>query len=490
MVLNVIVQIVTTSVLARILNPNDYGLIAMANVVLGFGSYFAQMGVGPAIIQKQDLSNKDIISAYLVAFISSSFFTLVVIWLAPFAKLLFNDVGVVKILRIMAISFVFQSISMVSISILRREFKFFLLGTIDFISFIIGSMFIGIILAKFGFGVWSLVGATIMQSFVLVLLTSYYARGYLKKVKPNLLAAKELLNYGSKYSLSNFIEYLTYRSDAIMIGHFFAPSFLGIYNRGYLLVQLPSQYISTNLIKVLFPTLSEVRMDKERFFKYYGMLIKLLGFALFGACIFIAINAKEIVLIILGPKWKESINILRILALAIPFHLLINYQGLVYDVYNFLNTKLLIKIFHFSVIVLMYFAFLKYGIDGIALGFLISETTLYAIYSLYSAKKLNIKASEMFDLHKPFLFIILTVGIPALLINIIITATTNNIIFLFCSEIITIPFIAFFIILYFPSAQLKEMARVFLQKKEIDNNINKRYLLNNLMSKFLIKVAA
>lgn len=490
MIINVVAQIITTSVLARILSPNDYGLIAMANVILGFGSYFAQMGIGPAIIQKKDLSDKDIVSAYFVAFTSSLFFTFVIIMLAPLAKLLFNDIGIVKILRVMSISFIFQSISMVSISILRKEFKFFLLGAINFISFVTGSMCVGIILALLGFGVWSLVISTILQSFVLLILTSFYVRGYLKAVKPNLLSARELLNYGGKYSLSNFIEYLTYRSDAIIIGHFFSPSLLGIYNRGYLLVQLPSQFISANLINVLFPTLNEVRLDKERFFKYYGTLIKLLGFVLFGACIFIAINAKEIVLIILGPKWTESINVLRILSLAIPFHLLINYQGLVYDVYNFLNIKLIIKGLHFAVIVLMYFIFLKYGIDGIAFGFLITEILLYFVYTAFSIKKLKLKISEMIILHKPFIFISLVIGIPALLINIVISSLSVNLIILFCLEIMIVTIVAVLFILYFPSKELKEMAREFNIKRKIDDNGNKRNPMNNLINNFLRKVAA
>jgi O-antigen/teichoic acid export membrane protein len=490
MVLNVIIQIISTSVLARILSPNDYGLMAIVNVILGFGSYFAQMGIGAAIIQKKDLSDKDISSAYFIALIVSSFFTLIIILLAPFATLLFHDAGVVKILRVMSINFIFQSVSMVSISLLRKEFHFFLLGTLDFISSLIGSMCLGIILALLGFGVWSLVMSTILQGFLLLILTSFYVRGHIKLVKPNLFSTRGLINYGGKYSLSNFIEYLTYRSDALIIGHFFAPSLLGIYNRAYLLVQLPTQYISTNLIKVLFPTLNEVRLDKERFYKYYSTLIKLLGFVLFGACIFIGVNAREVVITILGAKWTGSITVLRLLSLAIPFHLLINYQGLVYDVYNFLNIKLIIKLVHFAVIITLFYTFLSLGINGIALGFLVTESLLYIGYLIFSMRMLKIEMKEVIRLHKPYVFIILIVGIPSLIINLICSSLGSNIIMIFGLEITFVPIIVVMMILYFPSSELKRMVREFCFDGESVIRVTENNFITELLNKFIKKMAA
>jgi O-antigen/teichoic acid export membrane protein len=489
MVLNITVQIISTAVLARLLNPSDYGLVAMANVLLGFVSYFAQLGIGPAIIQKKNLDSSDIITAYLIAIISSIFFTILLIILAPLGTFIFSNQDIVTILRVMSINLIFSSISMVSISLLRKEFKFFLLGALDLISFICGTLFIGIGMALMGFGVWSLVFSTIMQGFLSMILTSFYVRQYVNINKPTTAKAKELINYGSKYSISSFLEYITYRSDAAIIGHYFPASLLGIYNRAYLLIQLPAQYISTNIIKVLFSTLNEVREEKERFLKYFYSLTTVLGLALFGSSIFVAINAKEIVLIILGTKWEASINILRILSVAIPFHLLINYQGLVYDVYNYLNAKVILKIFHFVIILFFYFLMLSKGIEGIALGFLFTEVLLYSINVLISTKVLSIKLGDIVRLHKPFILIIIFVGIPALIIKYINNYLNLSTLIIFISEIIIVPIVASIGLIFFMPTFLKIMISDFIKSVNSKKNAKTKFI-NKLLNNYLIKISA
>ena len=489
MILNVIVQVSSTAVLARLLNPSDYGLIAMANVILGFGSYFAQLGIGPAIIQKKNLDSADIITAYLIAIISSVSFTILLIILAPLATLIFPDSDVIIILRVMSINFIFSSVSMVSISLLRKEFKFFLLGALDIISFICGTLIVGIAMALMGFGVWSLVFSTIIQGFLSLILTSFYVRQYVSISKPTITKAKELASYGSKYSISSFLEYLTYRSDSVIIGHYFPASLLGIYNRAYLLIQLPSQYISTNIIKVLFPTLNEVRQEKERFLKYFYSLTTVLGLALFGSSIFIAVNSKEIVLIILGTKWAASINILRILALAIPFHLLINYQGLIYDVYNYLNTKVILKIIHFIIILFFYFLMLSRGVEGIAVGFLCTETILYSIYVLISMKILSIKFGNIVKVHKPFLFISLFVGIPAIIIKYSNYYFDFPAITIFILEIVIVPTVVAIGLIFFMPIELKVMVSDFINSISNKNN-SKSNFINKLLKNYLTKISA
>lgn len=489
MVLNVIVQIISTVVLARLLNPSDYGLIAMANVIFGFGSYFAQLGIGPAIIQKKNLDSSDIITAYVIAIISSVFLALLLFILAPLVTFIFPNASVVIILRVMSINFVFSSVSMVSISLLRKDFRFFLLGGLDLISFICGTLIIGIGMALMGFGVWSLVFSTLIQGFLSLILTSFYVRQYVTISKPTITKAKELASYGIKYSISSFLEYITYRSDAVIIGHYFPASMLGIYNRAYLLIQLPSQYISTNIIKVLFSTLNEVRQEKVRFLKYFYSLTTVLGLALFSSSIFVAINAKEIVLIILGAKWEPSINILRILSLAIPFHLLINYQGLVYDVYNYLNTKVILRFIHFVIILFFYFLMLSKGIEGIALGFLFTEALLYSIYVLLSMKILNIKLGNIVGLHKPFIFISIFVGVPALIIKYINNYLNFSTITIFMLEIIIVPIIVAIGLTFFMPADLKIIVGDFIKGVTSKNNAKSNFI-NKLLNNYLTKISA
>lgn len=489
-ILNVIGQLISTTVLARLLFPRDYGLIAIANIVLGFGAYIAQMGVGPALIQKRDVKNEDIISAYAIAIVLSSVLVLLVIFIAPLFNTFFEETEIVKIIQVMSLAFIFMSLSRVSISLLQKEFKFFLIGILSLISFVIGSILTPILFALLGYGVWSLVSSVLVHNFILAALTLFFVRDKIRLLPPRLLSIKSLISYGGKYSLSSFIEYFTYRMDAILIGHYFSSSSLGYYNRGSLLVQLPAQYISTNLIKVLFPTLNEVKENRVRFYKYYSMLTKLLGTILFGVCIFISINANEIVILILGDKWTESIGVLRFLSLAIPFHLLINYQGLVYDVYNYLSIKLIIKIFHLIFITLIFLFLIPFGIEGIAFGFLVTESLLYVVYTTYNKKLLNINIRKVIDLHLPFLTMIILVGIPSYLLKSLLDLVNINILFSFTIELIVVPTFVFVIIIYFTPRPIKSMLFDLYQDigSNSQNNITGHRKIDSLILKIIKKI--
>ena len=456
--LNFLSQFLLTYVLARLLGPKDFGLMAMANVILRFGSYFSQMGIGTAIIQKKDLDEKDIITAYSLTFVISAVFCLLIILIAPLAEILFHNSEIVNIVRIMSLSFIFSSVSTISISILRKTFQFQLLGILDFVSFLFGNTLLAILLASLGFGVWSLVIASIAHSLLLLVLTTYYIKKNIKFAKFRLNSAKLLLNYGGKYSLSSFLEFLTYSSDTMIIGYYFTPTLLGIYNRATLLVQLPSQLISANLIKVLFPSLNEVRLEKERFIKYHQTITLILGSILFGMCLFISINAREIVLIVLGDKWIGCIDILKIFALSIPFHLLINYYGLVYDVYGLMNYKILIKSVHLFVIVILFLFLKTFGLIGIALGFVITELAFYFFYIQSTSRILKIKTITIMNLHKPLILIIASIAIPAMVLQYITTTMNFNLMLSMILQTGLIPLIVVIIIAIYTPKEIKKVA--------------------------------
>lgn len=416
-IVNVVAQLGLTVVLARLLSPKDYGLMAMGNVVLRFGSYFAQMGIGQSLIQKNEVDERNIFTAYSLTLLLSLFFYVIIFFLAPLSQYIFPNPQVTIIIRVLAINLVFSSIATVAISLLRVDYKYRLLGTIDFIAFVIGNGVVAICMAIMGFGVWSLVAAVLVQGSIQLLLASYFTKQYYRVCKFNFHSARQFLNYGSRYTVSTFIEVITYSTDYIIVGHYFKENILGIYNRASLLVQLPSQYISANLIKVLFPTLNEIKSDSTRFVKYYQSVNYLLGFALFGVCIFISVNAEEIVGVLLGPKWKEASSVLRIIALAVPFNLLINYNGLVYDVYARLNQKILIKVIHMTVMLALFFVLKSKGLTGITCAYLITEGCFYFIYNAVSYRMLRVNVKSIISSNLPFLYFALVVFGISLLVK-------------------------------------------------------------------------
>lgn len=482
-VINVIAQIASTTILARLLMPKDYGLMAMGNVVLRFGSYFAQMGIGPALIQRQSKDNSDFFTAYIISFFISALLYVLIYLLAPLAVYLFPGVDVISITRILGISIIFSSISMVSISLLRMKFKFLLLGSIDFVSYLVGNVLVCIFLAYKGFGVWSLVVGAIVQNLLLAIISFYFTKKYFQSLKVNYAAAKNLLSYGGKYTVSTFLEVLTYSADATIVGHFFAAKVLGIYNRAILLVQLPSQYISANFIKVFFPTLNEVKNDKERFIKYYQTVSLLLGLVLFGICVFIAICANEIVLVLLGQKWVETVIILKICALAVPFNLLINYQGLVYDVYGTLKKKIIIKFFHLlGMIVMLYVGAKLFGIIGLIWGYTLTEFLFYFIYVAIGINLLGEKLASVIQIHLNYLYVTLVVLFSSGIVTFLYKLCAFPIVVGFMVEVLLTPIICFLIILIYTPKGIKNLIKQFVEYKDFNIQQNET---DTIMQKYL-----
>lgn len=149
--------------MARLLDPAAFGLVAMSGVVLRFGSYFAQMGIGPALVQKENLSAEDISAGFTSCFLLSIIFFILAWLLAPLSTYLFDNTALIPIIRVMALSFVLTGLSTTATSLLRRNLEFGSLAIIDIASYALGYGAVGVVLAFNGFGVWSLVVAALSQ---------------------------------------------------------------------------------------------------------------------------------------------------------------------------------------------------------------------------------------------------------------------------------------------------------------------------------------
>jgi lipopolysaccharide exporter len=224
--------------------------------------------------------------------------------------------------------------------------------------------------------------------------------------------------FGSKFSVISFLEFLTYSIDSIFIGRYLGSDKLGIYNRATLLVNLPTQSMTTSMSKVLFPSFSRIQSNFAKLKEAFGSAIVILGIALFPVCLGISVAAREIVTVVLGPQWIESIAILQVFAIAVPFHLMLHFDGLILDATANLNIKLVTRIIHLAVLAILYMALSGLGLIGFAAAMVIGESSFYLVYSYLVARILQMKAPEMMELHLP----IIAVG-TCVMICIYVTST-------------------------------------------------------------------
>ncbi|MBA4376704.1 MAG: hypothetical protein C0401_11105 [Anaerolinea sp.] len=408
-IISAILQIGYTAIMARLLSPADFGLVAMGGVVLRFGSYFAQMGVGSALVQKKELAEEEI----RAAFTSNVILGLLgygLVWIAaPLVTYIFNNPALVSIVRTMALSFVLTGLSTTALSLLRRNLKFRSIAIIDIISFIAGYGCGGIILAFAGFGVWSLVAAALSQNALLAILAFLLTRHSLSFVY-NWKYFGRLYSFGGRVSIISFMESISSNLDTLAIGHFVGEASLGIYNRAFMLVNLPMQYLVTSFSRVLMPSYSKIQSDIPRLRKNYLSSVMFVGSILIPVCWGIAAASREIVLLVLGEKWSAAIPLLRILAFATPLSLLSHLAGSLLEAKAELNVKILIQSVYIVFLSALFFFLSNLGVIGFAIAVVIGELGIHFSYIIATKRFLKIEAGEIFAAYKPAIFSGLIIG--------------------------------------------------------------------------------
>ncbi len=387
-ILSGLFQLVYTGVMARLIEPSAFGLIAMANIILRFGVYFSRMGIGSAIIQKKDLTDEDIRGGFTLSILLGGLVTLILFLAAPLSQFVFDSEEVIPVIRVYSISMLINGLSIVPVSLLRRKFRFRSLAIAETLSFFIGSIIVGIPLAYYGFGVWSLVISTLVQGAVLSILTNFIVKSSFHPLF-SFRVFGPLINFGGRVSLISFFEFLNYNLDTIVIGRFLGASLLGIYNRALHVVSVPSEKISASLIKVLFSSFSELQSDISKVRRAHLISLEILGYVMFVFAFSISGSAKEIVLVILGDQWLDAIPILRILALSIPFLLLNSINGILFEAMGWLNIKIIMILARLILQAGLFVILISSGLIGISIGVLIIVILYYLGYLVLSIKRVR-----------------------------------------------------------------------------------------------------
>jgi lipopolysaccharide exporter len=408
-IVNSALQIGFTAVLARLLEPSAFGLVAMAGVILRFGSYFSQMGIGSALIQKKELSPEDIRAAFTSTFLLGLFFFGLIWTAAPLAVHIFDNKELIVLLRVMGLSFVLTGFSTTALSLLRRNLAFRSLAIIDIVSFGIGYGAIGVLMAYSGFGVWSLVAGALCQnaiSGVLSYLFNRYRVWFIYRWKH----FRPLYSFGSRVSVIGFFEFIGSNLDTLAIGHFLGAPLLGIYNRAFMLVNLPMQYVTSSFSRVLFPSYSRIQEETPRLKRAYLSSILLVGSFLLPTCTGIAVASREIVLVVLGEKWIAAIPVLSVLAIGTPLSLLSHLGAILCEARAVLNLKLIMQSVYLILLAVLFYFLSSFGLMGFAIAVVIGAAFLHFAYLLVMMRILNITLTEIVRVYSPALFSSVIVG--------------------------------------------------------------------------------
>ena len=377
-----VLQVGYTAVMARLLNPAAFGLMALSGVILRFGDYFAKMGMGQAIIQKPDLTERDVRAAFTSSLLLGAFFAGLIAVCAPLAGHIVNQPEVVPVVQVDALCIFLSGINSTAFSLLKRSMRFRTLAILETTSFLVGFVGLGLVLAWQGYGIWALVGASVGNMLLLTIL-AYAAERHTLRLLFSWDAYRPLLVYGSRTSVISFVEFLSMSLDTVFIGRQLGPAALGIYSRGSMLIKLPVYQLISSLSKVLFPSFSQVQADVPRLRGAYLNSITLVATLVTPVCIGMTVAAPEIVRVMLGPKWMAAVPILQVISLTYILSAVTLFAGVVCDATaaGAMKSKLTLNLIYIVALAGLLLAGSRFGLLGVAWALVAGEVLRMVLYS-------------------------------------------------------------------------------------------------------------
>jgi O-antigen/teichoic acid export membrane protein len=299
--------------LARLLEPSEFGVIAMAMVFITISQVFADFGFASALIQNKNNSSVTYSSIFYINIVSGILLCCLFQLLAPVIGEFYNDETITVLVRWLSLSFVFSSFNIVQQTILRRNIDFKTLTIRGIISQVLGGV-AGVICAFNGWGVYSLVVQNLSAAFINTVILWRVAEWH-PTLEFSWREVKSLTKFSTYVFLGQSFNQLINKLDVIIVGKVFSPATLGFYGRAVSLNSLVTKYSSTSLLKVFFPVLSKVQDDEERFRSILFRLLHLSSFISFLFTGIMILAGEDIIILLFGQKWQDSVFIFQVLAL-------------------------------------------------------------------------------------------------------------------------------------------------------------------------------
>ncbi len=397
--------------LARLLPPKDFGLLGMAVIFTGLADLFATVGMGPALIQRNEIDENTISSAFLISIISSMLLTVFFFFTAPFISDFFNEPQVTNILRVLSLLFILNGFSAISRALLARELRFKLLFYQEIASFVLGFGLLAVILALSGFGVWSLVGGTFLRTMISCAILLYFSPPPSLKLSFNKKNLYDILKFGTGVSINDFLWYISGNIDYFFISRYLSPTALGLYTRAFEIIKQPQTRISNVLSSVLFPTYSRIQENRKMMGRIYLKGLDIVSILTFPLLTGVAISSKYFIMGIYGNNWSGAINVLQILCFVGILKSISHLAGAITHATGNIFSEVRRQAIHTLTLVLLSSFFVRYGIEGVALAVVLSSITFYLLMAQCVIKILSIPWSSFFTSQRTGFSLALIVGV-------------------------------------------------------------------------------
>jgi O-antigen/teichoic acid export membrane protein len=354
-------------VLARLLDPRDFGLVGMVTAVTGIFSLFKDFGLSTATVQRPTVTEEQISTLFWVNVLVGAILCLVCVIAAPVVAAFYREPRLTAVMAVLATGFVFNGAGVQHSVLLQRQMRFVVLAVIDVAS-LIASIAIGVFLARGGHGYWALVWMTV--SFPLaVTIGCWAATAWIPGRPRGRIGLLSMMRFGGTLTLNGIVVYTAYNFEKVLLGRFWGAATVGLYGRAYQLITLPTENLNAAVGGVAFSALSRVQNDPERlkryFLKGYTLLLTLTVPLAVASVLF----ADDLMVVVLGPKWVEAGAIFRLLAPMILVFALINPLGWLMFALGLVGRSLRVALVLAPLLIAAYVVALPYGPKGVAFAY-------------------------------------------------------------------------------------------------------------------------
>lgn len=298
-------------ILARLLDPKDFGLVAMVTGFTGIFSIIKDAGLSMATVQRDTLSHEQMSTLFWINAMLGLALAFLIIAIAPLIVAFYSEPRLFWVAMALAADFFFIGITAQHSALLQRQMRFGAISVIEFFTQFTGSA-VAIFLAAYGYGYWALVAQVVTLPVISTIGTWAVAR-WIPGMPRRKIGIRSMLLFGGTITLNNFIVYIAFNFEKILMGRFWGAEALGMYGKAFQLINLPFDTLNSAIHGVAFSALSRIQDDPNRqnrfFLKGYSLLLTL-TFPIIIAC---AVFAEDIILVVLGTKWEDAVPIFRFL---------------------------------------------------------------------------------------------------------------------------------------------------------------------------------
>ena len=410
-----ILRLISTIILARLLLPEYFGLVAMVTAVTGLVDMIRDLGLSIATVQRNDINHAQVSNLFWINVAGGVFFFFFFCMISTIIAKFYREPRLVSITIAISTGFIFSGLMIQHEALLKRQLKQGQLALIRLVSNLL-SLIVALILALHDYSYWALVWREVVRNIIIfsgVWISCRWIPG-LPNRNGEILS---LLKFGRDISITNIFCSIIMRLDGLLIGRFFGAFTLGIYRQAYQLMMVPIEQMNFPIMSVAQPALSRLQFDADRYRRYYQKIVHLISLATIPLGLFVAVYAEEIILLVLGDKWVKSAVFLRIFAAAAVIRPSIGTSGIVLITCGQSKRYMVVEVVHFTVLLILMLIGILWGAEGIALANVMRSVLLMVPTLYYSFMRTPVTMGDFFKATRSA--IVAGIGMMAMIVTLI-----------------------------------------------------------------------